>query len=215
MIQAVIFDLDGTLLDTLQDLAESANATLLEMGHPTHEIDAYRQFVGGGIRELALRMLPPDHRADDEVERCLQILRVQYGSRWDATSRPFAGVADMLDELTRRQLPMAILSNKPHDFTVLTAERLLDGWEFVEVRGVGEFTVPKPDPAGALAIAAALGVKPEHVLYVGDTNTDMDTAAAAGMESVGVTWGFRDEVELLAHGARHIIHHPAELLELV
>jgi phosphoglycolate phosphatase len=215
LIDAVVFDLDGTLLDTLQDLADSANATLESLGHPTHPTDVYRGLIGGGIRELALKMLPEDHREDDEVTRCLKSLRVEYGSRWDATTRPYPGIPVMLDALVECGTPMAILSNKPHDFTILTAERLLDRWEFKEIRGVGEHTLPKPDPTGAVALAARLGVSPGRVLYVGDTSVDMDTASSAGMVSVGVTWGFRDIAELRAHGANHIIHEPVDLLELL
>jgi len=215
MITALIFDLDGTLLDTLQDLADSANATLEAMGHPTHAVDRYRLFVGAGIRELARRMLPEDHCSEADLKKCLLELRVQYGARWHATTRPYPGIAEMLDALTERRLPLGVLSNKPHDFTLLTVERLLDRWRFADVLGVSDKTPPKPDPTGAFAVAAALDVTPDRVLYVGDTSTDMDTASAAGMASVGVTWGFRDEAELRAHGAQHIIHRPTDLLGLI
>lgn len=214
-IDALIFDLDGTLLDTLQDLADSGNATLELLGHPTHAQDAYRQFIGSGIRELARRMLPANIRSEDQVATCLAELRRQYEPRWAATSRPYPGIADMLDALTARQMPKAILSNKPHDFTVLSVRRLLEPWSFAEVRGASAETPPKPDPTGALAMAATLAVEPARVLYVGDTSIDMDTASAAGMVSVGVTWGFRDEAELREHGARYIVHEPVEVLGLI
>jgi phosphoglycolate phosphatase len=215
MIRAIIFDLDGTLLDTLQDLVDSANAALTQMGHPTHTTAEYRRFIGRGIRELAVSILPDGVTTEDEISRCLTEFREQYGERWDATTCPYPGVATMLDALTLRGMPLAILSNKPHDFTVLSVDRLLGRWDFREVRGVSEQTLPKPDPTGALAVAASLGVRPCDLLYVGDTSTDMDTASAAGMVSVGVTWGFRDEAELRAHEAHNIIHSPMELLRLI
>ena len=120
----------------------------------------------------------------------------------------------MLDALVGRAMPMAVLSNKPHDFTCLTVERLLGRWPFAVIQGVDEETPPKPDPTGALRLAARLGIEPSNCLYVGDTRVDMETATAAGMVSVGVTWGFRDEEELRTYRARHIIHRPEELLDL-
>lgn len=214
-IDAVVFDLDGTLLDTLQDLADSANAALEQLGYPTHAQDAYRRFIGGGLRDLVERILPTGEREDDQVETCIQELRRQYEPRWAATSRPYPGIADLLDTLSRSQIPMAVLSNKPHDFAVVSVQRLLQPWSFAIVRGADALTPPKPDPTGALYVAAALDVAPQHVLYVGDTPIDMDTAAAAGMVSVGVTWGFRGEAELRDHGAQHVIHRPVELLDLI
>ncbi|MED5413805.1 MAG: HAD family hydrolase [Candidatus Latescibacterota bacterium] len=212
-VAAVLFDLDGTLLDTLQDLADSSNAALERLGLAPHPVEAYRHFVGSGMSALVQRILP---KQDSEAkhEQCLTILREEYGRRWDATSRPYDGIAFMLNSLFAEGIPLAVLSNKPHDFTCLTVERLLADWAFAHVRGVDEATPPKPDPTGALAVSSILGVDPTRCLYVGDTSIDMMTAQAAGMISVGVTWGFRDEEELRTHHAQHIIHEPGQLLDL-
>lgn len=208
---AIVFDLDGTLLDTLEDLAASMNAVLAEQGHPTHPVAAYRHFVGDGIRTLVARASPPEVDLDAGVAA----MRTAYGLRWRDRTRPYPGVEALLDALAARGVPFAILSNKPHDFTVQTVEALLGRWPFREVWGVGPGVPPKPDPAGALALAAALDVRPDRVLYVGDTNTDMRTAVAAGMDPIGVLWGFRDAAELEASGARVLVNEPGGLLELL
>ena len=213
-VQAVFFDLDGTLLDTLQDIADSANAALERLGHEQHPTAAYRHFVGSGMAALAERILPPTANEQDAASQCLKILREEYGRRWDQTTRPYNGIASMLGELQSTGMPLCVLSNKPHDFTCLTVERLLGDWTFAHVRGVDDATPPKPDPQGALTLTNKMGVEPSRCLYVGDTSIDIQTAHAAGMISVGVTWGFRDEQELRANDAHHIIHTPSELLDL-
>lgn len=214
-ISAVIFDLDGTLLDTLADLAGCMNSVLAAAGHPTHPQTEYRYFVGEGMETLVRRTLPASHRNDAEVAARLADMRDEYGQRWSETSRPYAGIADMLGALTEQRLPLTILSNKPDDFTRLTVETLLSDWRFAEVRGMRDDTPAKPDPAGAIAIAEALGVPAQRVLYVGDTATDMKTGTAAQMVTVGVTWGFRERDELEAHGAHSVIDEPMQLLDLI
>lgn len=209
--RAVVFDLDGTLLDTLEDIADSMNAVLERAGHPTHPLEAYRQFVGDGVQRLVERASPAACDVDAGVAAWLE----DYGRRWREKTRPYPGVEILLDGLTTRGLPFAILSNKPDDFTRLTAEALLGRWSFAEIWGVKEGIPPKPDPHGALALAAALDVPPGEILYVGDTDTDMQTAVAAGMDPIGVLWGFRSKGELLASGARVVVERPEALLELL
>ena len=210
--RAIVFDLDGTLLDTLEDLADSMNAVLAAAGCPTHPVAAYRHFVGDGIRTLVRRACPAGSAAlADGVEA----LRAEYGRRWRAKTKPYPGVDRLLDALAARELPFAILSNKPDDFTRLTTEALLGRWRFAAVWGVRPDVPPKPDPTGALALAAALGVSPAEILYVGDTNTDMETAVAAGMDPVGALWGFRDAAELTASGARVLVARPEDVLALL
>jgi len=215
MREAVLFDLDGTLLDTLDDLADSMNFALGCMGFPSHDREAYRYFVGDGVVEMARRALPPECRDDGVTSRCIALFRHEYSRRWNAHTRPYEGVPELLDGLTGRGMAMAVLSNKPHDFTELCVRELLGRWRFAAVIGVSETIPPKPDPAGSLTVARALGLEPGRFLYVGDTGTDMRTATAAGMFPVGALWGFRTADELLANGARILLESPPEVLDLL
>jgi phosphoglycolate phosphatase len=212
---AVIFDLDGTLLDTIEDLADSMNAALQEEGHAVHAIDAYRYFVGDGIENLVRRALPESARNEESVNRGKAAMETEYNKRWNAKSRPYTGVPELLDELTQRQIPIAILSNKPEPFTLLAINELLSPWTFFPIRGARPDTPRKPDPTGALVVAEELGVEPAKCLYLGDTDTDMKTAVGAGMYALGATWGFRLGEELLRTGAQTLLDEPMELLELL
>ena len=209
---AVLFDLDGTLLDTLDDLADATNAALASGGYPTHPVDSYRTFVGDGVVNLIRRALPTDLR-DDElvVSGMVAAMRAAYGQCWDNKTRPYDGVPEMLDELAARHVHLAVLSNKPHDFTKLCVRKLLGRWQFDRVQGVNESVLPKPDPAGAAGICRSLGLEAEEFLYLGDTDTDMKTATRAGMFAVGAMWGFRTADELTANGAAALVSHPSEV----
>jgi phosphoglycolate phosphatase len=214
--EAVLFDLDGTLLDTLEDLADSANAALAARGLPTHPPDAYRFFVGDGMRNLVRRTLPAEVAADEAfVDTVLGEMKDAYADRWDARTQPYHGVPELLDALAERDVKTCIVSNKPHDFTLLCVQRLLPRWTFDAVQGVADDVPPKPDTTGTLRSARALGVRPERFLYLGDTNTDMKTANAAGMFAVGAAWGFRPVEELRDNGARAIAEQPTDLLNML
>lgn len=213
--RAVIFDLDGTLLDTLADLADSGNAALSALGLPTHPDDAYRYFVGLGIEELVRRMLPEDRRDPGTIKEAVALTGGEYKRRWKDKTRPYAGVPELLDALRLRGLPLCVLSNKPQVYTDLTVEAFFPGWPFTHVRGARPEVPNKPHPAGALALAQELGLTPGSIVFVGDTATDMKTARGAGMLPVGALWGFRDEAELAGSGALRIIAHPMELLALL
>ncbi|NUQ01042.1 MAG: HAD family hydrolase, partial [Armatimonadetes bacterium] len=195
--RAVLFDLDGTLLNTLADLADSMNTALRGLGHPPHPTDSYRYHVGDGMTNLALRVLPPDQRDAAEVARCVAAMRAEYALRWAAKTRPYDGVLELLDALAERGVARAVLSNKPDEFTQQVVAKLLGRERFDVVMGAQPGWPLKPDPAGALEVARRLGQPPGAVLYLGDTNTDMATAVAAGMHPVGARWGFRPAAELL------------------
>ncbi len=213
--RAVLFDLDGTLLDTLEDLADSMNEALAGLGHPPHPTDAYRRFVGDGLETLVERALPAPARSAESIDQGRRAMLEVYGRRWNEKTRPYAGVDLLLDGLFERGVQVAIFSNKPDDFTRLAVEAFLGRWPFQAVRGVGPDTPKKPDPTGALAIAEALGVLPAAWLYCGDTNTDMWTATAAGMKAVGVLWGFRPAEELERAGASALVDRPEAILGLI
>lgn len=214
-VKAVLFDLDGTLLDTLDDLADSVNIVLAERGLPAHPVEAYRYFVGDGAATLMHRVLPAAHQTPHEEAGCLAHFRAVYATRWNLKTRPYAGIPEMLSSLAARGVKLAVLSNKPHDATLQCVTGLLQPTRFDVVQGQTSSIAKKPDPVGALAIARELGIQPGEFLYVGDTATDMQTAVRAGMIPVGVLWGFRTADELREHGARRLISHPAELVALL
>jgi phosphoglycolate phosphatase len=210
--KAVLFDLDGTLLDTLGDLAGSMNAVLTGRGLPQHKKEAYKQFVGDGMEVLVRRALPESCRGEQLVQACLLAMRKEYSGRWRETTRPYEGIPELLDALQGRRLRMAIFSNKPDDFTREMVGALLTPWRFEAVVGARPEVPKKPDPTVALAIARDLGIPPARILYLGDSGTDMRTAVSAGMFPVGALWGFRDATELEANGARVLIARPMDLL---
>jgi len=213
--RALIFDLDGTLLNTLDDLADSGNAALAALGLPEHPVDAYRLFVGLGVAELVLRMLPADSRDESTLKRAGALLVDEYKQRWKSKTRPYPGIVEMLSALRQADLPICVLSNKPQDYTDLTVREFFPDVPFTQVRGSRPEVPNKPHPAGALALAGELGLAPGQIVFVGDSATDMKTARGAGMLPVGVLWGFRDEAELSGNGARHLIKAPGELLPLL
>jgi phosphoglycolate phosphatase len=210
--KAVIFDLDGTLLDTLEDIADAMNSVLARHGFPTHAVESYKTFVGDGVRNLARRTLPEDARDDGFVDRFTAEMREAYARNWNHKTTPYPGVDEMLDALVARGAKLAILSNKPDDFTRMCVEELLPRWRFDVVLGHSDDIPLKPDPTGPLEVARRLGVKPEQTLYVGDSGMDMEAARHAGMFPLGVLWGFRSRKELLDTGARALANHPRDIV---
>jgi phosphoglycolate phosphatase len=213
--KAVIFDLDGTLLNSLEDITDSANSVLSTHCFPTHKADDYKIFVGSGISELMTRALPEEERDPDTVDDYVKEYREEYGHNWNAKTKPYAGIAAMLDELVSRKIKLAVLSNKLHAFTKQCVDKLLPRWKFNIVMGLQNDIPPKPDPASALQIAKQLNIDPPHILYVGDSDIDMKTAVSACMHPVGVLWGFRTKEELQKNGAKTLIEKPQELLALI
>jgi phosphoglycolate phosphatase len=210
--RAVLFDLDGTLLDTLADIAESANLVLAEMGLPGHPVTAFRHFVGEGVSVLFERALPPEQRRPDVVARCARAFQAAYASHWNVHTRVYEGIPRLLDGLAGRRIRLAILSNKPDDFTRRCAEAYLSDWHFDAVLGQRPEIPRKPDAAGALEIACRLALSPGDFLYLGDSSIDVKTAIAAGMRPVGAGWGFRSADELRTAGADLVAEHPLDVL---
>ena len=212
--QAILFDLDGTLLDTLADIACAANAGLRALGFPTHPVESYRRFVGDGAGCLALRVMPEDHQDEDTVERCRKVIAAEYAKCWADNTKPYPGIPELLAELHERRIPMAVLSNKPHNSTRTVVEGYFPDHYFQIVRGSLPSVPIKPNPAGALQIAEELDILPGRFVYVGDTDTDMRTAVAAGMFPAGALWGFRTEEELRTNGAKVLLKTPKEIMKL-
>jgi phosphoglycolate phosphatase len=213
--RGVLFDLDGTLLDTLADLSNAMNRVLEQLGFATHSIDSYRRFVGNGALMLVRRALPEDRCDEELVRSCLDAFLQEYGMNWMVLTRPYEGIPEMLDALTGRGFRLAILSNKPDEITKRCVSELFSKWTFDAVVGQREDVPLKPDPTAALKISKQLNVAPSEFVYLGDSAVDMETARAAGMFPVGVLWGFRLEAELLEAGARVLIREPAELLDVL
>lgn len=214
--KAVIFDLDGTLVDSLDDLADSVNLMLEGYGFPTHDVEAYRYFVGNGSKKLMERTLPKDRAASAEfVEEALAKYKEIYKERLLEKTRPYKGVRELLTELKNRRIPLAVCTNKHNEAALTIVKILFEPNTFDEVLGDRIGHPKKPDPTAPLEIAAALGVKPEEVAYLGDTSVDMETAVRAGFLPVGVLWGFRPEKELVESGAEVLLKTPLDLLEKV
>ena len=213
--RCVLFDLDGTLVDSLVDLADSMNRVLIRQGFAAHPTEAYRYFVGDGIIKLAQRALPAEAQQEDIIKDCARKMRQEYALHWADTTRPYPGIAELLDTLASRGIEIAILSNKPDALTQEVVRTLLPQWNFAAVAGARETFPRKPDPAGALRIANLLRREPANFLYLGDTDTDMQTARAARMFAIGVLWGFRTAEELKEHGAQALLSVPGELCPLL
>ena len=214
-IKAVLFDLDGTLLNTLDDLADSVNASLKRFGFPQHPVEAYKYLVGDGIVKLVSRALPEQHRDEATINRIASVEREEYARNWSNKTHLYEGIPDLLNALQNLGIAACVLSNKPDDFAQIIVEKFLSKWRFAVVRGASKNTPLKPDPSGAIQIALTVGLTPAEFLYVGDSGTDMQTATAAGMYPVGALWGFRSKDELIAAGAKELLDRPIELLNLV
>ncbi len=213
--KAVIFDLDGTLLNTIEDIADSVNRVLAQHGFPEHSVDRFQQMVGLGMDQLIFDALPETNRDQATLAGVTREASEVYAKGWKNKTVPYAGVPELLQSLKSAGVKVAILSNKPDRFTQLCVDALLPRPLLDAVLGAREDLPKKPAPDGALHLAKILKVAPSEVLYVGDSGTDMKTAKAAGMFAVGVAWGFRSEAELREDGADRIIHKPQELMALI
>jgi len=213
--RAVVFDLDGTLLDTIEDLTDSINAALAALGAPARTAEECKRFVGDGVESFARCALPEGRRDQATISRCVELTRADYAGRWKSKTRAYDGITEMLGALAAAGMPMAVLSNKPDDFTRRMVAHFFGQEMFRVVRGARQGAPRKPDPTGALEIASQLQIAPGSFAYLGDTNTDMQTANAAGMFAVGATWGFRPAEELTANGAKALVDRPRQLLALL
>jgi len=211
---AIFFDIDGTLLDSLQDLADAVNTALRAFNLPEHPVDAYKHFVGNGFETLVARASPANI-APELRGLVMQQAREAYGQNWANTSRPYAGIPEMLAELQQRDIPLAVLSNKPHEFTLLTIQHFFPSIRFARIQGSPPGLRAKPEPTLALKMLQELGLEAQRAFFLGDSGVDMTTAVNAGMFPVGVLWGFRTEEELRLHGAKLILSNPAELFAYI
>lgn len=214
MIRAVLFDLDGTLADSLIDLADGVNRAMEQKGYPAHEVDAFKYFVGDGIPKMIERALPPEHRTSDEVNEIKDIFLSYYSIHYADNTYAYDGMPELVSALKSKGFIVAVVTNKEQAMAneVVTS---LYGDVFDLIFGKRDGIPAKPDPTAALLAMKELGVKPSECVFIGDSGMDVATAVNSGAVPVGELWGFRKEDELLANGAKYIISKPHELLDII
>ena len=215
MYRNVIFDLDGTLLNTLEDLAEAANWVCARHGWPVHALEEFKQFVGNGAPKLLERVAPPGTELTDELRRVtLREFTQRYNAHQEDKTAVYDGMPQALTQLKEAGLTLAVLSNKPHEVAFPVVERYYPG-VFTAVQGALPDLPVKPDPTLLHRLMGELGASPADTLFVGDSNVDIRTAKNGGLTNCGVLWGFRSRAELEAEGADHIVDTPQALAELI
>lgn len=213
MKKTVIFDLDGTLLDSIEDIASSMNKVLESLQLPTHKIEDYKHFVGGGVDILVDNAL--NNKSKEIKDEVIKRFKVEYDGKLHSKTLPYDGIYELLDELKKLDINLAVLSNKPHEFTVSYVNHFFKNYNFKEIHGQKKDVPKKPDPKAALDIVKCLDSSCENTYFIGDTKIDMQTAKSANMTAIGVLWGFRDEKELRDFGADFIVSNPLEILKII
>ncbi len=215
MKKLVIFDLDGTLLNTIADLAAATNQALAHFGYPTHEVSAYNYFVGNGINKLFERALPEKERTEENIQKIRSVFVPYYDLHNADFSTPYPGISELLTTLQGQGIALAVASNKYQAATEKLIKHYFPAIRFVSILGQRENVPVKPDPTIVKEILVSSGIKKEDTLYVGDSNVDMQTAHNAQVEVVGVAWGFRPVEELKAYRPSHIVYAPQEIERFV
>ncbi len=212
--KAFIFDLDGTLIDSLTDIALCANKVLEEFKLPTHSIEDYKTFVGGGA-EVLIENCTPKNSSEELIQKVLEQFKIVYDQNLQGNTQPYDGVYELLERLKNQNCKLGVLSNKPHKFTLKYVEQFFSSYNISEAHGQKENVPKKPNPIGAINIAKAFDIAYEDIYFIGDSDVDMKTAKNAGMIAVGVRWGFRGVEELIENGADFIVDTPLDILNLL
>lgn len=212
--KGIIFDLDGTLVNSLEDISDAMNKVLTALNYPTHTYDTYQYFIGSGLRNLVSKALPATNNSDDEIESCFECMVDEYTKICTLKTKPYEGIIELLENLTSQNIKMAVFSNKADELTKKIASEIFPK-QFDTAIGLSTEALKKPNPFEAIEISKKWNLKPEEILFVGDSDIDMKTAINANMFPVGVTWGYRTEDELKSSGAKAVINNASELIEIL
>ena len=216
MTKLIIFDLDGTLIDTREDIANACNYALGQCGCPAHRLDEYNMLVGRGIDNLFRGALPPEKNTEEMVTRMRSIFVPYYDEHKCDFTRPYPGIIETLEKLSEKGLHFAVASNKYQEGTEQLVEKFFGNYNFVKILGQREGKPIKPDPLIVTeAMEGVPGIMKEEVIYCGDSDVDMQTGLKAGVKTIGVTWGFRTREELEAYSPWKLIDHPLEIIDII
>jgi len=210
--KGIIFDLDGTLVNSLEDISDAMNSVLKGLNFPIHNYDTYQYFIGSGLRNLVSKALPESNNSIDEIETCFESMVKGYRETCTIKTKPYDGIIELLDNLVSRNIKLAVFSNKADELTKKIVADIFPNY-FSNVVGLSIESLKKPNPFEAIAISEKWNLKPEEIIFIGDSDIDMQTAVNANMFPVGVTWGYRTEEELKASGAKLVIHNSLELIQ--
>jgi len=213
--KGVIFDLDGTLINSVEDIADAMNVVLKQNNFPMHNVKTYEQFLGSGLRDLLKKAIGNKNNDSAFIDTCWDAMIAIYAANCTNKTKPYNGIINLLDALVLRKLKMAILSNKADNLTKKIVTELFPTYNFETVIGLTSEETKKPNPKTALQISEIFGMNPQEIVFVGDSGIDMQTATNAGMFAVGVTWGYKDKNELIVNGAKFILNHPSDLFKIL
>ncbi len=212
--KGIIFDLDGTLVNSLEDIADAMNRVLLNLNYPTHSYETYQYFIGSGLRNLVSKALPSLHNDDKHIDHCYQLMIEEYSTNCTRKTKPYNGISELLDYLVSNNIKLSVFSNKADALTKEITTAIFPNY-FEQIVGLTTEELKKPNPSKAIEISKKLGLKTEEIIFVGDSGIDMQTATNANMHAVGVSWGYRPEKELIAQGAKLILNHPSDLIQIL
>lgn len=212
--KGIIFDLDGTLVNSLEDISDAMNNVLTNLNYPTHTYDTYQYFIGSGLRNLVSKALPATNNSDEQIEICFECMINEYREICTLKTKPYDGIVELLKNLTSKNIKLAVFSNKADELTKKIAAEIFPDY-FDAAVGLSTEELKKPNPFEAIEISKNWNLKTEEILFVGDSDIDMQTANSANMFAVGVSWGYRTEQELKNSGAKLVINNPSELIEIV
>jgi phosphoglycolate phosphatase len=212
--KGIIFDLDGTLVNSLEDISDAMNTVLTGLNYPTHTYDAYQYFIGSGLRNTVSMALPALNKTEDQIEACFQSMVKGYSETCTVKTKPYEGIAELLKQLSSANIKMAVFSNKADKLTKKIIAEIFPDYFNVAV-GLSTEALKKPNPFEAIEISKKWNLSPEEIIFIGDSDIDMQTAVNANMFPVGVSWGYRTEEELKNSGAKVVINTPLELLSIL